>query len=70
MTNSRLAGSLAGEEYGNGRRRTEDLSPDVGVVRARVEAQLRQAIQKKIESDAHLHAGQMHSEADVRTVSE
>ena len=37
---------------------------------ARVEAQIRQAIQEQIEGDSHLHAGQVYSEADVRTVPE
>ena len=62
--------SLTGEEYWNGSRRSEDLSPDVGVVSARVKAQLGQAIQEEIQCDAHLNAGQVHTEADVRTVPE
>jgi hypothetical protein len=64
------AGRLVGEEYGKGRRRAEHLTSDVGVVRLGVEAQLRQAIEEEIESNTHLHPGQVHSKADMGTVPE
>ena len=35
-----------------------------------IEAQLRQAIEEEIERNAHLHPGQVYSEADVGTVPE
>ena len=63
-------GRLVGEEYGKGRRRAENLTPDVGVVRLGIEVQLRQAIEEEIESNTHLHPSQVHAKADVGTMPE